>query len=103
MKDQYEGAQSSSKDVQAYRNTVGSASVKADTLPSLLEDVEKLAAQIRMMTERAANTLNGLELRPGETEKPERQDSIINKVQEIRSILRGAIENEQRVMNALAL
>lgn len=74
---------------------------KAPTLPSLLEEIEKLAVGLKNGALIAADNISGGI--PEDCLKTEQSSTFIGKALTIRDVLREANRHQQRALDALAL
>lgn len=75
-----------------------------DTLPQLLDEIEKLAYMLRDSAESAANNLDGAV--PSDVDQLAKNPgggTIMDKARTIRYVLNTATGHQRRAMNALAL
>jgi hypothetical protein len=84
----------------AYNQPAGSL----ESIPSVLEEVGKLAYEVRMAAEKAADALAGSvpsnQIKGDDSAPP---CTVLQKLSEIRRTLQDAIDHQQRIRNALSL
>ena len=82
---------------------VGNASLKqVESVPSILNEIEKLASELRAMSAHAADNMVGPEPE-GACERPPQSSTLMNLMMDIRGKLNDAARHQRRMMNALAL